>query len=197
MKRNILPTLLAVILIIVSTTAVALAHEEDEGVASRTKPFMIQERRGELKEDMEAKREAFGTRMEEFRKEKIGMMIGFMKRRFTAAIERLRNIAERIDGRIAKIEDETGKDLSEASALVDQAHEHIDAAEDLIDGVSTSTATSLLDTASTTGNRFGMLRELFTKAKKELQTARELLGQALRAIGGSRGTEKHATTTSN
>ena len=194
MKRSLLTPILVIALIILSTTAVALAEDP---TATRTKPFVIQERRAEFQANMEAKREAFGERMDEFRKERIGTMLTMMQRRFVAAIERLGNIADRIDTRIAKIEEVSDRDLSEASGYVDDAREHLEAAQDLIDDMSTSTADSLFDNASSTGNRFGMIRTLFAEAKTELQAARDLLGKALRAIGQSSGREKPATTTSS
>lgn len=158
----------------------------------------IQSNRAEFQQNMEARQEAFQARMNGFREEKIAIMINLMKRRFTAAIGRLENIADRIETRIEKIEDATDTDLSDARDYLSDAREHINTAEDLLDDAGTSTAASLFDNASTTlGNRFGILRELFADAKEELQAARALLSDALRSMGQSRDTTLPATTTSS
>jgi hypothetical protein len=208
MKHSHFLTILAVLLIIASTTAIASAEDNEGPAYFPLQPASLREMRGgtttktedrkaEFKENIKARQTEFQSRMTEFRKEKITHMITLMKRRFMAAIERLRNIADRLDARIEKIEDETGKDLSEAQGYVDDARTHIDTAEDIINDVSTSTASSLFENATTSGNRFGTLRTLFAEAKEELKTARSLLGKALRAIGQSHGKEKPATTTSS
>ncbi len=190
MKHSNSLAILAVLLIIVSTTAIASAYDEEGPAHFPLQPASLREMRGgttatktEFTENLKARQTEFQSRMTEFRKEKVSKMITLMKRRFMAAIERLRNIADRLDARIEKIEDETDRDLSEAQGYVDEARTHIDTAEDLINDVSTSTTSSLFENATTSGNRFGTLRTLFAEAKEELKTARTLLGKALRVIG--------------
>lgn len=197
MKRTSFFVPLIVVLIIVGTTAIARANDDGDTATSSRAPFFAPIRRAEeARDNIQERREGFKTRFDEFRKEKIARMLGFMKARFLAAIERLRDIADRIDARIEKVEDETGKDLSEASGYVNDARESLDEAEDLLEAVGTSTD-ALFSDENTAGERFGRLRELFIEAKAKIKEARGFLGQALRAIGWSRGNDGATTTTSN
>lgn len=187
----------AILLIILSTTAIASAygHRPDMmGTTSTSSPRMF---KAEMRENMEGKRAEFKTRFDEFRKQKIASMIESMKRRFAAAIERMRGIADRIETRIDKIEEKNGGELTEASRYLDEARSHLDDAEEALEDISTTTdILSTGDDASTTGARFGHLRTLLQGVKEHLQLARESLGKALRAAGWWHGKDTATTTSS-
>jgi exonuclease VII small subunit len=156
----------------------------------------IQDRRAEFRENLEAKRGEFQARFDEFRRERIMWMLGVMKDRFLAAIERLRSIADRLEARIGKIEEATGEDLSDAQGSLREARAHLDAAEDSLEDIGTTT--DLFDDETLAGERFGRLRELFAEAKAGIRAAHEDLMNALRATGRFRGSDgRPATTTSS
>jgi hypothetical protein len=189
MKQRTPLLILALILTIVSTTAVASASDATSSDERGPKPGMMRpfapktERPGETRENMEEKRAEFKSRFDEFRKDKIERMIEIMKTRFLAAIERLRGIALRIETRIENLATQTDVDTDEARQHLKDARAHLDAAEDLLEDINAS-STDLFANDATPGQRFGALRALFAEAKTEIKAARESLVLALRATGG-------------
>jgi hypothetical protein len=174
-------------LIIVSTTAIASAHESRFAFGMQDKMNGgdrrddIQEKRAEFKEEFQQKRGEFKTQFDEFKREKVNRLIEIMNRRFLVAIDRLRSIADRIEARIEKIEDESNENMTEARGHLADARGHLTTAEEYLD----FDRWSLKDYAEGDVNaeRFADMREHFMKAKTAIKAARESLGKALQATG--------------
>jgi len=103
----------------------------------------IKEQRTDLRDIIKEKREAFKDeakerinvlkdKVTEERAKKIEAFFGSMIRKFEAAISRLRILADRIDSRLDKFEDE-GKDVSSLRTALDNARNTIESAEDALD----------------------------------------------------------------
>lgn len=202
MKHFILSSML-----LMSCAFVGVAHAQDDATTtddSNTRPWYefrkeqqearqenreevrneMQERREEMQEVREQNRETLRARFDEFKKARIENLLDLMKRRFSWAIERLENIADRIESRITKIEDERDVDLSDASAHLADGREHIDAAQEALDAISTSSEDVIDEEKESAG--FAAIRETFDGVKTEIKAAWEDLRLALEAIKAGR-----------
>lgn len=176
------------------TTSVARAEDstfDDTMMKGRTeerKDFMKEdaaERRDIMKENVREYRDGIKGRFDEFRKARVGGMIEMMKKRFTWAIGRLENIADRIETRIEKIEAETGENLTDASTHLDEARTDIADATKLLGEIDTDVDYITAD-ENKAGERFSGFRDAFAEVKTEIKAAWQHLREALDAIKGAR-----------
>ena len=168
------------------------AEDNDDATSSKRGFFMMNrvERGGrmearkelwnERKEEMKENREEMKTRMEEFRKERAGIFVDRIKGKFEWAINWLQNIHDRMETRIAKIEDETEIDLSEATKNLEDAQTHIDEATDALKAIVVNDSDDATDEEKKT--LVAGVREQFTEAKTHIKEARESLRLAMQAI---------------
>lgn len=92
----------------------------------------IEERKATFKERLEEhkeRREEIRTKLDERRKENVAKHLENIFARFDGAIEHLTDIADRIEARITKIEDEKGVDLSDAKEALNEAFDAIATAQ--------------------------------------------------------------------
>jgi DNA repair exonuclease SbcCD ATPase subunit len=95
-------------------------------------------------------------------------------------IERLVSIADRLDERIARLEGERGVDLSEASALLDDAYVLLrDASEKAEDFSATVLEAAEVETAATAAAR---LKELRAEVQEAIRLAHAKLVEAIAAV---------------
>jgi chromosome segregation ATPase len=139
-----------------------------------------EERRETFQERTTERREVMKERFDEFKKQRIGTLIGVMARRMNWAIERLENIAGRIDTRIDTLE-EHGVDMTDAKTHLANAREHITNAQDLLGDINTDVDTLVAD-ETTANDKFAAVREIFAKIKEEIKAAWSDLRSALEAI---------------
>lgn len=112
-----------------------------------------------------------------------------MKKRFEWAIARLENIADRIETRINKIEDETGKELTDARTYLEAARTDIADATKLLGEIQADVDYITADETKAS-ERFSSFRDAFGKVKEEIKSAWAHLREALQAIKGERSDDK-------
>lgn len=164
-----------------------------------------EDRKETIKEEMERRKEEVQNQIQERREElqnkvenKIADFILKISNRYGAAIERLEGIAERIESRIIKLEDQ-GINQTKAKELVLEAREKITTAkasltligdwEAEMKSVASSTASS---TASNIKSRFPELKNLIAGGKEDIKEAHAALVEVIKNI--KPGLNKATTT---
>lgn len=92
----------------------------------------IKQKRDTFKEGAKERVEALKNKLSEEKAKRVEVFFGTMVRKFEAAINRLRNLADRIDARLDKFED-VEKDVSASKTALDNARMVIDEAESSLD----------------------------------------------------------------
>lgn len=92
----------------------------------------VKEKRETFKEEAKERVEALKQKVSEEKAKRIEAFFGTMVRKFEAAISRLRMLADRIDSRLDKFEDE-GKDVSSLRISLDSARAVIEDTENALD----------------------------------------------------------------
>jgi hypothetical protein len=134
----------------------------------------LQDSRGEIRDRLESRRDMFLENASDRLTNIARRILG----RFYAAIERMEHIANRVDSRIAKLE-ERGNDLSEAKRLLAEAWVKIDAAGEAVAEVEINLGELIADTPHETLQK---VRELLGTAKEALRSAHRALVDAIIAI---------------
>lgn len=181
-----------------------IASSSDRAEAMAERREELREKREEIqakREEMQAKRETL--RMDLFNKHKENLV-----RQLDRAIENLKQVQGRINERITKAE-QSGRNMSEAKALLVTALQKIQVAESAITSLKTyQPASSSLITASSTGTNDADVnilkaRQVGENAIKAVKDARESLNLVVRAIAQNMGlklspnaTSTNATSTS-
>jgi len=145
---------------------------------------------------LEEKQERMGARMqklEERRKQMIKKFFEKMVRRFDAAINRLKKLADRIDSRLTKFATERGKDVTllrtrlvEAKAKITEAEAAINAAKAGLDGALNS---------ETPREAFEAVKKLISDARDKIKEAHQALVKVVTEIKGASGGVKGGTAT--
>ena len=143
------------------------------------------EQRGLFKQKVEERREELSTRFDELKKTRIAAALDSMKERFNFAIERLENIADRVEARIAEIDKTTDADLAVPREHLANARAHIAEALRLVSNITTDVETIVGDETGANG-RFTELRGQFRAVKTEIKAAHQELVQAITSIKGIR-----------
>lgn len=155
----------------------------------------IKDKREEIRDTIKEKREAFKDeakerinvlkeKVSEERAKKIEAFFGGMVRKFEAAISRLRTLADRIDSRLDKFEDE-GKDVSALRTALDNARNSIESAEDALDK-----AKEEFTTFASTENP----KEYFEKVKTVVHNVSQKVREAHKALVDVINSVKGAST---
>lgn len=148
----------------------------------------IQNKREELNKEIQAKREEVRARISEITKNKFGEIIKNTTNRFSATIERLSTIADRIDASIAKFAakgaktDEAKQFLSEARLKLDEAKTNTEA----IGNVSVGDNPTKTD--------LDALKVIVDKAKQSIKDAHTTLISAIRSLNNGKSWENSTTT---
>lgn len=166
----------------------------------------MEQKRENIKDQIETKREEIKDKMEERRetalsviKERLDKFSENVVKRFNAAIERLETLANRIDSRIAKMEEE-GLDVLNAKELLSIAEVKIETAKTSTAGISleSQAVVSDSDTSSTTTIKanFDTLRRQIETAKTDIKAAHTALVDVINTLKpGLRKATSTATTT--
>ena len=141
-----------------------------------------------IRDQMEAKREALKTAVEERRdtainkiKDRIADFTDKVIKRFEAALERLEKLATRIESRIAKMEAE-GIDVVEAKELLLAAEAKIEIAKTSVAEISLPLQDVISDTGTTTAaikGKYESLRAEIVKAKEDIKAAHAALVEVI------------------
>ena len=136
------------------------------------------EKRDTIKSNIDAKREAIKSEVEERRenvkekiKDRLDKFIQNIIERFTAAINRLEKLSDRINSRIAKLEAD-GADMTKSKTLMVEAEAKIEVAKASV------TLIKIDETASTTAalkTSFPDLKAKIEKAKSDIKAAHAAL----------------------
>ncbi len=153
-----------------------MMNREDRNDMMETRKELWKERAETMKENREEMRE----KVAEFRKEKAGIFVDRIKGKFEWAINWLQNIHDRMETRVAKIEDETDIDLTEAKGYLDDAQTHIDEALDALKAIVVDDSDDATDEDNKT--KVDGVREKFAEAKTHIKEARESLRLAMQSI---------------
>lgn len=156
----------------------------------------IKDALGERRETMEQKR----TEIQERTREHVGLLLDRVLARFTAAVERLENVYDRILARIELIEEARDIDLTDARAHLEDAKEFITQAKDALadipdeaDGIfGTSTASTTIPSAG-----ISSIRNLFTEAKTLIRSAHGALVEAIASIKTGLGDKDDEATSTD
>jgi exonuclease VII small subunit len=143
----------------------------------------LQEDRGEKKAEMEEMREKKRAELTDKRKDRIRAYLERILGRFRAAIARLEKLADRIDSRIEKLEEDRGINLSDASALVDEAQRNLEAAETALSNISSKAETAIGEEDPKTA--FQKVREVLNEAKENIKSAHRTLVEAIKLVKAS------------
>jgi hypothetical protein len=139
----------------------------------------IEARRAEVEEKIQNRRAELRSRFTLRSQEQIEHITTQLERRYVTALERLSNIATRIQSRIDKAESE-GVDVSEAEASLERANELIEEAERFIVEATVS-ADALLEVENAP-SLWAEARSHYTEAKRLLQAIHEALRASLSAL---------------
>lgn len=198
MKKLLISITVFILLIITSSNAFALYPRPSRAVTpSATREGALEriEIRKELKEQklqeiqerIQEKKATIAARLAETRKERVRFFFGRLNRRLEAAIDRLEILIERIESRVAIIEEEDededidtssikGK-LEEAKALLDEARASLAAAE--------SSLENALSSDDPMG-AFAIIRETIQEIKNDLIEVHRILVHVIGDIKGLR-----------
>lgn len=138
-----------------------------EHVASRTDAVRekVQDRRVEIRDQM---------------RDRVKNLVGNIKRRMNAAIERMGNIAGRLVTRIEKLE-ERGVDGTEALRLVGEAKSELSAASSIITGTDDAEVDTVID-SDIPKDAFASIKTKLREAAEHIRNAHQLLRDAIVAL---------------
>jgi hypothetical protein len=176
----------------------------NSGRGASTTPKTIKDRISEKKDEVKSKIEEKRGEVQDKIKARVDEFTKKVIERYEAALDRLVNLAARIDSRIAKFEAE-GTNQAKAKELMVTAKAKIEIAKTSIANIkagiyATSTASTTSVTASSTATTtpslkpgFDRLRLVMQKAKTDLKAAHAALVEVVKNI--KPGRNKTATTT--
>ena len=152
----------------------------------------IKEKREDVRDVIKEKREAFKDeakerinvlkdKVTEERAKKIEAFFGSMIRKFEAAISRLRTLADRIDSRLDKFEDE-GKDVVTLRAALDNARNTIETAEDALDKAKEEFTT--FSSAENPKDYFEKVKNVVRDVSSKVKTSHKALVDVINSIKG-------------
>lgn len=153
----------------------------------------IKKERTELHEQIKEKREIFKDeakeridtlkkKVSEERAKIIEVFFGKMVRKFEAAINRLRTLADRIDGRLDKFED-AGKDVLQLKSSLDKARMVTDEAESALDRAKEEF--NALATSNNPQEYFKKVKEIVAGVMQKIKDAHKALVDVINSIKGS------------
>lgn len=170
-------------LLLAAPFAFVSAEKATTTATTTPKRFEIRERIQEKREALEQKREEMKTRFEEKRMElqgkreqKIADILARVTQRFQSALDRLESFADRIEARLALLEDE-GLDMDIPQGHVDAARETLDDAQDALNKIDTAEILDEIGTTTPSGpiaelrTQLGAVKELIKKAHGQLVDA--------------------------
>lgn len=153
----------------------------------------IKEKRADFLDTVKDKRDAFKDRAKERidilkekfsedRAKKIEAFFGGMVRKFEAAINRFRHLADRIDSRLDKFEDE-GKDVSALRISLDNARNSIESAEDALDKAKEEFTTFVL--SENPKENFEKVKAVVQNVASAVKNAHKALVDVINSIKGA------------
>lgn len=145
---------------------------------------MLEEKREALRETNTERREELRQRFDEFKKARMENLMDITKRRFSWAIERLENIAGRVETRIETLEDD-GEDMTRARTHLADARVHIRTASAELAAIDTDISSIVRD-ESAADLKWTSVRQAFEKVKMEIRSAHEDLVLSINLIKGLR-----------
>lgn len=137
-----------------------------------------------VREKMEERRSLFEEKRErvtDLLRERAGTFIERMVNVFTAAVERLQNIHDRMLARIEKIEDVRDIDLSEAKTYLSDAQTHIDEASELLASI-LAESDSFDEDDTNDKEEVASVRALFVETKEHIREAHTALRAAMQSV---------------
>ncbi len=134
----------------------------------------VEAKYGDANEWLNEKKEALADSV----KDRIAAYATRMIARLQAAINRLSELADRVDSRIATLEDE-GIDTATASELVTEARASLNSASSLLEDPDTLIESILTDTAR---EHVSIVKEALRAAVEDIRDARSFLSQALDSL---------------
>ena len=150
----------------------------------------VSDRRDQMRENFQEKRDEIMEKRDERKqalrdqaKDRFGAYIARIVNRLNTALERLTQIANRIESRIAKMESEHNVDLSAASDALADARALINAAGDDVEFIGTVAEDVL--SSDNPGERFGEIRDAVGVAKESLKGIHQALRDAVVEIKAS------------
>jgi DNA repair exonuclease SbcCD ATPase subunit len=154
-------------------------NQEERVNARQDKKVEMEGKREEKKLEREEKK----RELHDKKKDRIHAHLERILHRFRAAIGRLEKMADRVDSRILKFEEDKGVDLSEASALVDETRRHLEAAKSALSSILSEAETAL--GAEDPKTAFERVREILHEAKESIKSAHKNLVEAIRLVKAS------------
>lgn len=155
-----------------------------------------------IKNEIEAKKESIKDEVEKRKENAIGKIQERLNKftenimeRFSAALERLQKLADRIDGRIAKMEAQN-IDVKTAKELMLVARLKLETASTSVTGIGLESGAIASSTATTTAaikDDFQHLKNQVEKAKKDIKSAHASLVDVVNSL--KPGRNKTATST--
>lgn len=138
-----------------------------EGVASRTDIVrgQIEERRDEIRNQL---------------RDRIKNLLGNIKRRMNAAIERIGNIADRIESRVEKLS-ERGVDESLALQFIEEARSELREASAIINNTTDAEMDTVID-SDRPRDAFASIKERIREAAGHIRSAHQALRSAVAAL---------------
>lgn len=184
--------MLGVLFLGIAVSPALFVHaEEDTSRNADKSPMFAPIRKAEdAREKMQERQELFQERgaevREQIRERAQEHASTFAQRlvvRFEFALERLQNIHDRIEERIAKIEAARDVDLSEAKAFLETAGTEIRLAYDVLEKISAEIALFIdSDDREDMRAEIDSVRELFREAKDHIIAARRALANAVASV---------------